>query len=107
VFEELDTFFSEIKPLFYKVGPNGYLYYYKNSKPEESSSKVEDLKTKLNESVVNQDFETAVKLRDMIKSLEENGEKLSELEMDLKKSIEEENFESSIEIRDRIKELSN
>ena len=85
MFNELDTFFNETKPLFYKMGPNGYMYYYKNGNTEESSSKVDDLKNKLNESVVNQDFETAVKLRDMIKSLEENGEKISELEIELKK----------------------
>jgi len=26
MFNELDTFFSETKPLFYKMGPNGYMY---------------------------------------------------------------------------------
>ena len=52
-----------------------------------------------------EDFESSVKFRDKIKTLEKNGKKIKELREKLEISITEENFEESIKIRDNIKEL--
>ena len=63
------------------------------------------LKYQLNMAIENEDFESAVKLRDQIKNFESNQETIDKLELELKKSIEEQNFEKSIELRDQLKNL--
>jgi excinuclease UvrABC helicase subunit UvrB len=68
-------------------------------------SKEEFLKIKLERAIENEDFESAVRLRDQIKNLETNKEVIEKLELELKKSIEEQNFELSIELRDKLKNL--
>lgn len=68
-------------------------------------SKEEYLKIKLERAIENEDFESAVKLRDQIKNLGTNKEKIEKLEAELKKSIEDQNFELSIELRDKLKNL--
>jgi protein-arginine kinase activator protein McsA len=78
--------------------------YYRgdSSKSEEG---IDRLKYQLNMAIENEDFETAVKLRDQIKNFESNQETINKLELELKKSIEEQNFEKSIELRDQLKNL--
>ena len=80
--------------------------YYRgdSSKSEEG---IDRLKYQLNMAIENEDFETAVKLRDQIKNFESNQETIDKLELELKKSIEEQNFEKSIELRDQLKNLKN
>ena len=68
-------------------------------------SKEEYLKIKLERAIENEDFESAVRLRDQIKNLGTNKEKIEKLEAELKKSIEDQNFELSIELRDKLKNL--
>lgn len=63
------------------------------------------LNSQLNTAIENEDFETAVKLRDQIKKLESHGKEIQRIEMELKKSIQEQNFEKSIELRDQLKKL--
>ena len=78
--------------------------YYRgdSSKSEEG---IDRLKYQLNMAIENEDFETAVKLRDQIKNFESNQETIDKLELELKKQIEEQNFEKSIELRDQLKNL--
>ena len=68
-------------------------------------SKEEYLKIKIERAIENEDFESAVRLRDQIKNLGTNKEKIEKLEAELKKSIEDQNFELSIELRDKLKNL--
>ena len=39
LFDEFDSFFNEIKPTYYKVGPNGYIFYYIRVQPEGAQPK--------------------------------------------------------------------
>jgi excinuclease UvrABC helicase subunit UvrB len=66
---------------------------------------LEQLKMKLQESIENEDFEEAVKLRDQIKTFESNKEKINKLDLELKEAIKEQNFERAVELRDEIKKL--
>lgn len=77
----------------------------KGTKPEVSNTKLGQLKKELTTAVEEQEFETAAKLRDQIKSLENNQEKINELKSKLEESISNQNFEESIKLRDQIKEL--
>lgn len=63
------------------------------------------LKQKLDMAVENQEFETAVELRDKIKSLEKNKEKITELKKELDECVKNQDFETAIELRDKIKNL--
>jgi len=63
------------------------------------------LKQKLDMAVESQEFETAVELRDKIKSLEKNKEKISKLKKELDESVKNQDFEKAIELRDKIKSL--
>ena len=76
--------------------------YYRG---EDSPTGIEGLKSQLNVAIENEDFESAVKLRDQIKNFELNQETIEKLNLELKKSIEDQEFEKSIEIRDQIKNL--
>ena len=76
--------------------------YYRG---EDSPTGIEGLKSQLNVAIENEDFESAVKLRDQIKNFESNQEVIDKLELELKKSIKEQNFEKSIELRDELKKL--
>jgi protein-arginine kinase activator protein McsA len=73
-----------------------------NSKP---SGERWDLKKQLESAVEKQDYETAAKLRDKIKSIESNKEKIKELETKLNNSVTKQDFESAIKYRDEIKKL--
>lgn len=80
-------------------------YWSNDTSSPKSNGGVESLKAQLEDAIEKEDFETAVKLRDQIKSFESNQEEIDKLELELKKSIKEQNFEKSIEIRDQLKKL--
>jgi|TARA_R110000782_G_scaffold132586_4_gene224662 protein-arginine kinase activator protein McsA len=106
LFEEFDTFFNDMRPNYYRVGPNGYIFY--TNRENENNKTIDELnvlKKQLEVSISQEDFESSVKFRDKIKTLEKNGEKIKELRIELEKSITDENFEESIKLRDKIKNL--
>lgn len=70
-----------------------------------SKGQIEDLQEQLNLAIENEDFESAVKLRDQIKNYESNKKTIEKLEAELSQSIKDQNFEKSIEIRDELKKL--
>jgi len=78
--------------------------YYRGDSPKETGG-LQSLKSQLDKSIENEDFESAVKLRDQIKNFEKNQKSIEKLELELKKSIENQEFEKSIELRDQIKNL--
>jgi protein-arginine kinase activator protein McsA len=77
--------------------------YYRGGDSLKSEEGIDRLKSQLEIAIENEDFESAVKLRDKIKNFESNQETIEKLELELKKSIEEQNFEKSIEIRDQLR----
>lgn len=105
MFKDLESLFDDAQPVYYKVGPNGYVFTYSNNSMGESVDETIKLKSELQDAVESQDFEKAVELRDKIKSIEENGEKISNLQTKLQKAIDKQDFEKAIELRDEIKKL--
>ena len=106
LFEEFDTFFNDMRPNYYRVGPNGYIFY--TNRENENNKTIDELnvlKKQLEVSISQEDFESSVKFRDKIKTLEKNGKEIKDLKEKLSISITEENFEESIKIRDKIKNL--
>jgi excinuclease UvrABC helicase subunit UvrB len=79
--------------------------YYRGGDLSKSTGGLESLKSQLEKAIENEDFESAVKLRDQIKNFEKNQKTIEKLESDLKKSIENQEFEKSIQLRDQIKDL--
>lgn len=79
-----------------------YSYYTNNPSPLKNES---DLESKLQEAINRQDFESAVLLRDEIKSMEVNKDKLTQLQKELDDTIQNQNFEKSIVLRDKINKL--
>jgi excinuclease UvrABC helicase subunit UvrB len=74
--------------------------------PFSDKTEINELKSKLEECVSNQDFEEATKLRDKIKELENNTSKVKDLKKELDIAIKEQNFERAIEIRDELKKIN-
>jgi excinuclease UvrABC helicase subunit UvrB len=74
--------------------------------PFSDKSEINELKSKLDECILNQDFEDAAKLRDKIKELENNSSKVKDLKKELDVAIKEQNFERAIEIRDELKKIN-
>ena len=106
LFEEFDTFFNDARPIYYSVGPNGHTFFTnRENKNNKTTDELNVLKKQLEVSISQEDFESSVKFRDKIKTLEKNGEKIKELRIELEKSITDENFEESIKLRDKIKNL--
>jgi len=73
-----------------------------------STSEVTELTTlnkALTEAVESQNFEEAVRLRDLIKDYEKNSEKINDLKSKLENAISTQNFEEAIKLRDSIKKL--
>ena len=64
------------------------------------------LKSQLETSIEEQNFEKAAELRDNNKSLETDKEKILELQSELKKAVDHQDFERAIELRDEIKKLN-
>ena len=82
-----------------------YSYYTKRHTSSKETDYTSDLKTKLQEAIDTQDFESAVVLRDKIKDYENKESKIVDLEKELEESISSQNFEKSIEIRDELNKL--
>ena len=79
-----------------------------NEKPTTTSNTTDyawELKTKLQDAIDTQDFESAVTLRDEIKKYENNYSKITKLEEELAETIKSQDFEKSIELRDKINKL--
>ena len=73
---------------------------------ENDNKELKYLKMKLEQSIKNEDFEEAVKLRDKIKQLKNNTPKIDNLKKELDIAIKEQNFERAIEIRDELKKIN-
>lgn len=107
IFKEFENMFENSNTTYHKLGDNGVILRY-TSEPTSSNNytgEIEQLKTKLEKCVKEQNFEQAVKLRDQIKLLEKNHTKINELQNKLQKVVSEQDFEKAIELRDEIKSL--
>lgn len=76
---------------------------FTNQKVE--STKINELKSQLEDCVEKQEFEKAAELRDKIKEIESNKEKVDTLKKELEVAVKEQNFEKAIELRDKLKDL--
>jgi excinuclease UvrABC helicase subunit UvrB len=65
------------------------------------------LNSDLNKAVETQNFEEAVRLRDLINDYEKNSEKINDLKSKLDEAISTQNFEEAIKLRDSIKKIEN
>jgi cysteinyl-tRNA synthetase len=83
--------------------------WYSNStndvKPTSEVTELKSLNIALNKAVETQNFEEAVRLRDLIKDYEKNSEKVNDLKSKLENAISTQNFEEAIKLRDSIKKL--
>ena len=107
-FEEMFSQFDSLKGEWKtqsRVSDDGTIKVTTYYRGEDSPTGIEGLKSQLNVAIENEDFESAVKLRDQIKNFELNQETIEKLNLELKKSIEDQEFEKSIEIRNQIKNL--
>ncbi len=86
-------------------------YSYSNStkdvKNEVEVTELTKLNNQLNTAVETQNFEEAVRLRDLIKVYEKNSEKINELKTKLETAISTQNFEEAIKLRDSINKIEN
>jgi hypothetical protein len=73
--------------------------------PKKQYTGTEGLKKELKVAIQNEEYELAIKLRDMIKKREANQETIDNLEKELKKVIDQSNFERAIEIREELRKL--
>ena len=69
--------------------------YYRGGDSSKETGGLESLKYQLERAIENEDFESAVKLRDQIKGFEKNQKSIEKLELELKKSIERDNVVNS------------
>jgi protein-arginine kinase activator protein McsA len=81
--------------------PQEYEHLFNNQKRKPSS--IESLKKELDRAVENEDFQLAIKIRDMIKEKENNKGLVEQLEAELKDCIERQDFEKAIEVREQLK----
>ena len=122
--ESLDELFNEFVPKNQKtqtgtddkgewerrtyVSDNGlfsYSYFTRKTNTTENVDETTKLKNELDRCIENQDFETAVELRDKIKKLEENKEEINSLNDQLNECVKNQDFEKAIKLRDKIKKL--
>jgi len=75
------------------------------NEPKKKYTGAEGLKKELKVAIENEDYELAIKLRDMIKEREANQETIDQLEKELKEVIDQSNFERAIEIREELRKL--
>jgi len=80
-------------------------WYSTPSNKVETTSELTSLNKDLNKAVEEQNFEEAVKLRDLIKEYEKNTEKVADLKAKLEYSISIQDFEEAIKLRDSIKKI--
>jgi excinuclease UvrABC helicase subunit UvrB len=71
----------------------------------ETPTELQQIQNKLEEAISTQNFEEAVKYRDLIKNYEKDSEKLVDLKSKLEEAISTQNFEYAIKFRDSIKKL--
>jgi excinuclease UvrABC helicase subunit UvrB len=81
------------------------IYRYNGNTTKKDSTEVGELKHKLETAVENQDYETAAKLRDQIKSIESNKEKIDDLQSQLDEAVSNQDFEKAIKLRDKLKKI--
>ena len=81
------------------------IYRYNGNNTKKDSSEVSELKHQLETAVESQDYETAAKIRDQIKSIESNKEKIDELQSQLDEAVSKQDFESAIKLRDKLKKM--
>ena len=81
------------------------IYRYNTEVPKKGSGEVNELKQQLNSAVESQDYETAAKIRDQIKSIESNQEKIDELQSQLDEAVSKQEFEKAIKLRDKLKKI--
>jgi excinuclease UvrABC helicase subunit UvrB len=81
------------------------IYRYNGNITKKDSTEVSELKQQLESAVEKQDYETAAKLRDQIKSIESNKEKIDELQSQLDDAVSNQDFESAIKLRDKLKKI--
>jgi len=83
------------------------IYRYNGNTTKKDSTEVSELKHELENAIEKQDYETAAKLRDQIKSMEVNQNKIEELNTKLNDAVSNQDFEEAIKLRDQIKKLEN
>jgi protein-arginine kinase activator protein McsA len=98
-FTSVDGSYS-VTNIFRNLGP------VLNKSQKTEVDEISHLKSQLETSIEEQNFEKAAELRDKIKSLETNKEKILKLQSELKKAVDHQDFEKAIELRDEIKKLS-
>ena len=86
--------------------------WYSNSTNDKTSTEwdsteLSKLNNALNKAVDSQNYEEAVRLRDLIKDYEKNSEKINELKYKLNEAVSTQNYEEAIKLRDSIKKLEN
>ena len=87
---------------WYTNTTTGYPY---NTKNDWYPTELNKLNSQLEEAISTQNFEEAVRLRDLIKNYEKNSEKIEDLKTKLESAISTQNFEEAIKLRDSIKKL--
>lgn len=73
--------------------------------PKQKSNEISVLERELKNAVEKQDYETAAKLRDQIKTIESNKEKIDEIQLKLDEAVNKQDFESAIKLRDKLNKL--
>lgn len=81
------------------------IYRYNGNKSKKEPTEISELKSQLESSVEKQDYETAAKLRDQIKSIESNKERIDVIQSQLDDAISKQDFESAIKLRDELKKI--
>ena len=81
------------------------MYRYNGKTTKKDSTEISKLKTQLETAVEKQDYETAAKLRDQIKSIESNKGKIDEMQSQLDEAVSKQDFESAIKLRDELKKI--
>lgn len=90
------------------VSPDGSFsmsYMTRNFDKPNRIDEVGVLKEKLNLSIKEENFESAVELRDQIKKLEQNREEISKLQSKINDCVKNQDFETAIKYRDKIRTL--
>jgi excinuclease UvrABC helicase subunit UvrB len=79
--------------------------YNREGTPKQKSNEISVLERELKNAVEKQDYETAAKLRDQIKTIESNKEKIDEIQSKLDEAVNKQDFESAIKLRDKLNKL--
>lgn len=80
--------------------------WYENSTGNfETKNELENLKEALNKAIISQNYEEAVKLRDLINENEKNSKTVIDLKSRLEQAVSSQNYEEAIKIRDSINKI--